>query len=352
MTVAEAITGLPPAKESPATSLQTGPLPQGQLERIPLSYPNIIFYDEETYGRSLDQRRLSILDADWHPQKAGVIMVSRRHKSPKHPHGCLAVIDGHHRVVTAIKKGMADLPALVWDGLSIQQEASLYAAFGSVLRQSPMQVFRARLVAGDGRALSVQQVINDAGFVLGFGSIKKAPERLANVAMLERFYQRYGPQHLYNTLRMVDDLFPSEKRRTRDYVIHAVALLLKYYPDFDRERLLSHVNEEGFLSISSQGNGIAHTHNLALYHGFGESIIATYNKYGGHKMPRWAERVPLKDYTDAGRDAIRESVRANNAKRRRTTTRPSTKPQRHAAGTAGRRVIWNPLVEDVASRPD
>lgn len=337
---------------TPATSLQAGPLPPGTLERLPLS--ELTFYDEEHYGRPLDQRRLSILRADWNEQKAGVIYVSRRRNTiTLKP--VLSVIDGHHRVTIATEKGMTDIPALVWDKLTIRQEAALYAAFGSVLRQSAMQVFRARLTAGDKRALSLNQTIVDAGFSLGFGNHhQKAPEKLGNVATLERFFQRYGAQHLYNTLRLLDDLFPGEPKRTRDYVIHALALLLRFYPDIDRERLKSHVTDAGFLSVVSRGNGIAHTMGVAVYHGFGEALISTYNKYGGAKLPRWNEQVPLKDFTDIGRENIGKAVRSSNLARSRNSHRTVTasKTSKHPTGTAGKRVVWNSIAEDPLARPD
>lgn len=343
----------PVSTQRAATSLDVGALPEGKLEYLPLSELN--FYDEEHYGRKLDERRANILRADWDDQKAGTIYVSRR-PNPNRMHSTpvLYVIDGHHRVTVAREKGRAMFPALVWEGLSVRQEAALYAAFGSVLRQSAMQVFRARLAAGDEQAQHLNQCVTDAGFELNYTSHRMHPERLANVAMLERFYRLHGTQHLWNTLRLDATLFPGEPRRTRDYVIRALSMLQRYYPEFDIDRLARRVSEEGFLSLMSQGNGIAHTLNVAGHHGFGEALIRAYNKYGGHTLTRWSERVPLKDYSPTGRVALQANARKVNARKNGAKIKrtPAKSKVNHPAKARRRYPVWNTAIDEQAGRPD
>lgn len=342
-----------------ATSLGTGTFPVGHLEQLDLN-DGLIFYDEEHYGRKLEERRLNILRADWNLQKAGAVMVSRRRNPNRRVQGpVMYVIDGHHRVITAKEKGEAFLPALVWDGLSLQQEAALYAAFGSVLRQSAMQVFRARLMANDSQALHLNTIINDAGFALGFAGATVKPEfRLNNVAMLEQFYRRYNGQHLFNTLGLLDQVFPGEPRRTRDPVIRALSLMLRYYgQDMNKERLAARVADKGFLALSTEANGYAHTFNVPVYQGFGQQLINAYNKYGGYTLPNWADRVPAKDVSPNGREVLRTKAIGNkwatgHGSPKRKHVAAAVKPKRHAAGTAGKRVVYNGRVEDPLARPD
>ena len=347
----------PVETEHSATALNAGVLPQAVLERIPLN--DLLFYDEEHYGRRLEERRLNILRADWNTQKAGVLYISRR-RNPSRVKTApiLAVIDGHHRVTIALEKGEVDFPALVWDGLTIRQEAALYAAFGSVLRQSALQVFRARLAAGtDQQAQSLNQNILDAGYALGMPGQPSvaAPFRLLNISMLEKFYRSYGVAHLFNTLHLLNDLFPDEPKRTRDYVIRALSLLQRYYPELDSERLRARVSEENFGVLVSKAKGIAHNDDTAMYHAFGEAIIRAYNKYGGHILPRWNDRVPRRDLSPERREKLRANIRAVSSKRtayRRKATPAAAKPIKHPVGTRGRGVIFNGRVEDPAARPD
>lgn len=340
-----------------ATSLPAGKLPEGKLEHVSLADPGLIFYDSDSYGRKLNERRLDMLRASWDRQKAGVLLVSRRPNPNKLiKDKLLVVIDGHHRVTVAIEKSEPNLPALVWDGLSQQQEASLYAAFGSVLRQSPMQVFRARLVAGDSQAAKLAAWIEDAGFSLNMsGSGKAAPDRLNNVVTLEKMFRRYGAMHLYTVLRTIHDTFPNDPKRTHDPILYAVSLLLRYYPELDKERLIARVEKAGFSTLIANGNGFAHLHKVTAPHGFGFALVEAYNFNGGKMLEQWDRRVPRKEYTEEGKERIRAAIRETNKTRKPSKRKPAngraqtskTAPRR----TGSRRVIWNPLVEDVSALP-
>lgn len=341
----------PVSPEHTATSLNAGLLPQGRLERIALSDLN--FYDEEHYGRKLDERRLNVLRADWDAEKAGVIYVSRRRGTSFILSGhALAVIDGHHRVTVAVEKGLVDLPALVWEGLSLQQEAALYAAFGSVLRQSAMQVFRARLTAGDSQARHLNQCIEDAGFQLSYTSHRMHPERLGNVSMLEKLFRNFGTQHLFDTLQLDAVLFPNESRRTRDYVIRSLSMMLRYYPELDQFRLQSRLQDEGFATLISKGNGLSASLEVAAHHGFGEAMVRAYNKYGGHTLASWSERVPLKDYSPKAKAAISKSAKASNQKRGKKKAIASPHPIRHPSGARRKRPVWNGAIDEYSARSD
>ncbi len=343
-----------------ATSLPTGRLPEGKLEYLNLTNPNLIFYDADSYGRNLNEARLNILRASWDRQKAGVVLVSRR-RNPNIAvkEKLMVVIDGHHRVTVALEKGEVDLPALVWDNLTLQQEAALYAAFGSVLRQSPMQVFRARLIAGDSQAAKLAAWISDAGFALDMpGSGAPEWDRLSSVKMLENSFRKYGANHLYNTLRLIRDAFPAERKRTRNVIFQAMSMFLRYYPEFDRERLVKRVEDIGFATLISQGNGLAHSLQVTAPHGFGTALVRAYNKHGGYELEQWDRRVPLKEYTDDGKAKTRAAVSASNRTRTRSrkngatarTAVASKTPSRRHASVGKRRVVWNPV--ELEGRPD
>ena len=297
--------------------------------------PEKLRYDL-TYGRFPDVHRLAMLRTNWDTSKAGMIYVSQRADES------MWVIDGHHRVIMAMEKSVSTLPAYVFQGLSINQEAALYAAFGDAKRQTRLQVFRAREVAGDKLALSIHQTIRDAGFDISFGSGAQHERMLHSVVLLESLYVRFGQMHLFKVLRLIRDMFPKEPKATRDYVINATSTVLVHYPKEELviDEMIERVREQGFLLIASQGHAIAHTRNKPEWWAFGQALVDCYNGENTpgpsrrkHRLAEWDDRVPRRTLSPTGRAAIRE-----------IRSRPSLnrKAGRHAAFTA----------DEIAGAPD
>lgn len=74
------------------------------------------------------------------------------------------VIDGQHRVEVARRLGIARVPAIVVEGLSLSEQAALFVdANQSRVIINPFSLYHARLMAGDAKALAVAAFCRGSG---------------------------------------------------------------------------------------------------------------------------------------------------------------------------------------------
>src|SRR5258708_6691334 len=94
--------------------------PGVHLEMVPLDKLRVDRAQEGGYARGLSEDRLGKLRKRWDIRKVGTIEVVRR------PDGTMWLVDGQHRREVAIEQGIPELPAVVHNGLGVEDEADLY----------------------------------------------------------------------------------------------------------------------------------------------------------------------------------------------------------------------------------
>lgn len=107
----------------------------------------------------IDNRRVSKMAADFDPDALGVIIVSRRED------GTLVVLDGMHRCATAREaKWKQPLEAIIYSGLSREDEAALFLRYNNKKDPSAVSKFRARLVMGEPVAVDIAATLARHGW--------------------------------------------------------------------------------------------------------------------------------------------------------------------------------------------
>lgn len=132
------------------------PFPTPELRDIPA---NRLFVDDgyQRHHRPEWSRKIAV---DFDPDKFEPLRVSDRGD------GRYAVIDGQHRLASIELLGWLDcpLPCLVYHGLTINQEAELYATQMDRLKLSPQDTHLAAVTAGRPDAVLVEDAIRNAGY--------------------------------------------------------------------------------------------------------------------------------------------------------------------------------------------
>ena len=77
--------------------------------------------------------------------------------------GFYSIIDGQHRCHAARLRGVAEVPCLVVQMTVAQQAAAFAAINGQITAITPLNIFRAALVARAPWAIACDQVVSDAG---------------------------------------------------------------------------------------------------------------------------------------------------------------------------------------------
>lgn len=107
---------------------------------------------DRSYQREIKQDLIQTIRNNWHDIAAGAIILSRRKD------GSLWIVDGQHRVAAAQMLKMTRLPAIIIEGLTIEQEAELRIELTTRKSDTPGEKFKARLVANEPKALSILEI--------------------------------------------------------------------------------------------------------------------------------------------------------------------------------------------------
>ena len=121
---------------------------------------------DDSYQRSIEggasKKLIRKIAENWDWRLCLPLIVSRRN-------GELYVIDGQHRKEGAALRGdIRDLPVVVFDFEDPQQEAALFVQANRSRRaMSTLDDFHAAVAAGDAKAIAINNVVTEAGLVVG-----------------------------------------------------------------------------------------------------------------------------------------------------------------------------------------
>lgn len=121
------------------------------------------------------------IQKNFKPELAGTLMLSKRSNT------LYAIVDGGTRHQGMTKRGMKEWLAIVFEGLTPQDEARMFADL--VRRRRGMhsaESYNADLFAGEPITVAINEIITDLGFEVGKNS--KRPEVIGSPAALRSIY--------------------------------------------------------------------------------------------------------------------------------------------------------------------
>lgn len=264
-----------PRKKADAPTTNVGEFPY-RFEVIDLEQT---FVDED-YQRPLSTFVEKIKE-DFKPWLVGTIVLSKRAARQ------YAVVDGQTRREGMLANGITQAPALIYEGLSKGQEASLFADLQRERRNiATYYRFRASLVAGEEEAVNIDRITRAAGYDIGpnssqsEGNTKRA---ISAIAGLEKLYRR-NPQLLERALVVFKDAW-QDRYVPNGELLAGMGWFLDDKPDADDEllarRLSIRTPDELRRRASAMREGVGHSGSLSKY--MGQIIEGVYRSRGGGK---------------------------------------------------------------------
>lgn len=146
------------------------------IKRIPLTELKI----DPSYQRSdfINKKVVSSIAKEFDPLLVGVITVGKR------VDGSCWVVDGQHRVLGAIKRGVDSLACIVFESRGSEHEAEVFYELNS--RRTGINcisIYKALLAQGEETTVHIHQLLDKYGFAIG----KKTGEFAAANAIRDTF---------------------------------------------------------------------------------------------------------------------------------------------------------------------
>lgn len=248
--------------------------------KVEMLRPTQIQVDRQ-YQRPLHRDHVTKIMRSFDPLAIGTVTVSQRDD------GSYWVIDGQHRLAALIEMGRGDrpIPCVVYTGLSVGQEADKFFMQSRVRRIHPIDLFKARLFAGDPVAMGINKVVTGAGFKVEAGG--KSDTHIQAPATLELIYTIHGPERLAEVLGMVGNIWSGQKRSVPQYIISGINAAITRYPRIDRDRLVRVLRETPAEDMERTAKAMRRFTNDRGATIYGRTMIHFYNKGLRQKLPDW-----------------------------------------------------------------
>lgn len=181
------------------------------------------------YQRPVEEKRVTRIINNFDPRQLGTIEVSQRED------GTYAVIDGQHRFEALKTTDRKMISALVHEGLSVKEEADLFAKINMGRKPlSPIQRFRAQVFAGHPRAVDIANIVTRCGFTMVSGTNTGNGSEIRAVSGIEQAYNNYGREALEQALTTIRDVWFGEQAALDSHMIKGMSIFcLEYGNRFD-----------------------------------------------------------------------------------------------------------------------
>lgn len=196
-------------------------LPKHAAIAIAVPEPRLIPVDQvkfdSRYQKDLRQSVVAKIVKSFDPMRVGTIVLSLR------DHG-LWCVDGMHRVTALRELGITHIYAIVFDGLTAQQDAVLWAELNSVpMSPNVWERYRSDLFGGVQDAVAVERAVRAAGFLV---RREEAPNHIRAIGALRRVFALGGAYLLGRTLELLRIMVQIDRRAVDGKVLTGVAMFL------------------------------------------------------------------------------------------------------------------------------
>lgn len=236
---------------------------------------------DHSYQRRVDRTFVRRKAVDFNPDAFGVLHVSLR------ADGCYYVIDGQHRMEIVLSLGedwkRQNVPCLVYDGMTVAEEAAMFGELNTVNPMHAYDRFRADLTALEPGALAINATAKKNGFSIGPGS-----GAFSCVTALRRIYgglrarnRAAGPENLDRTLRVLAKAFGTKAPHPHGSLVLGLGTFLeRYAEEVDDTRVIHKLaaSSGGWAGLVGRARGLREIEGGSIALAVFEVIRKSYNQ--------------------------------------------------------------------------
>lgn len=233
---------------------------------------------------NINQARVNDIAKNYDPAAVGAIYVNRRED------GTLFVVDGQHRVLAMRKKHANDIGenyqmlALVYDGLTIVEEARLFWHQTKRTAVSATDQYTARVAAEDPRMCEIREIVESHGLKI---SRNRGKNQVGFIKQIEDRYKKHGAEFVDEAIGIMADGCRMGSSYPTVFIFIAICELLRNYDpgQYDVDTLIKAIAKLNFEAFNKQAAGFVMmlgSRDRSLC----QALVIAYNKTTkGGKLP-------------------------------------------------------------------
>lgn len=189
-----------------------------------------IVVDQRVQRSQFTQSILNKMIAGFDQAALGTIIVSKRNKN-----NSFVVLDGMHRVEVCrtVEGAPTELNALIYSGLTLEEEARLFRLYNQRSAVSKIDAFNASIHEGDEEALRLNNILDEFGMTVAMDSF-------AAIATALRIVRRpNGWELFYDALTIIDGAWTLGPDTCDGRMVAAIAEMLHHYEGLDQKGFIT-----------------------------------------------------------------------------------------------------------------
>lgn len=242
--------------------------------------------------RHLNTPHVSRMQQNYDRAALGTITVSARQDGTFH------VIDGQNRreLVRRVEGEDATIPAVVYFGLSTQEEAQLFRQLNTFTGIHSLDKFRVRLMEHEPVALELESMLAGSGWRVSTGRDRGC---FSAVVELERIYngvdarlRKRTPDAARRTIETLTLAWGNEPNAVRSELIGGLGRVFIRHPEIDAEKVAKVLASSGGpMAFVSAARARVTSRNHKLYDSVASLVVEGYNKgRRSSRLPAWGNR--------------------------------------------------------------
>lgn len=196
--------------------------------------------------RPVNEKKRAKMNEEWEPAAIGMVSISLR-RNGKH-----IAVDGQHRCLVANDQSYnEDIPAAIWEGLTLQQEAALFRLLNTTNKTTAVEAWTVAVTERDPVAVAIKTVLDRHGLSMSPNALKGS---FAAVRTAERIVSQDNGVLLFDwAVGLITNVWGDRGDHMNGRVIEGLVLMYqRYAEDIDvdsfKERLAQvKVGQHGLL---------------------------------------------------------------------------------------------------------
>lgn len=237
----------------------------------------------------IDEKRVAHIAENFNPDALGVFIISRRTS------GALAVLDGAHRRSAAIRVGLKrPVRAIVFTGLSSQEEAKLFLDYNTKKDPSAVSKFLAKVASGDRGSINVYRIAIGNNWRI---SNQKGRRNILAVAALQSVYVDGAkslptgeyPELLDQVLKIITEAWGYDEDSVNRSIISGVGQVLGRYGEaVESAGLVRAANHFTPIGLLAAARNVHEYQGSTLAAAVASILVGRYNKRRRvNQIPDW-----------------------------------------------------------------
>jgi Family of unknown function (DUF6551) len=209
--------------------------------------------------------------------------------------GSYYCMDGGHRVTALTLMGWSDqlIPAHVYRGLTLAQEAKIFNTQDATRRLTAQQRFRSRLLEGEQTAHEIRRDVEAAGYVLNLDDSRGGDGKIVAVAALDQVRHSIGRRRFQALLRLCRSAWQDDTIGLSSPVLIGLSSLVGRYDGlYDVRRLVTKMADSSPAMLERDAREMRKIVGLGTYakDAVGMILVDRYNqRLQVNKLPNWQD---------------------------------------------------------------